>query len=66
MIAGAATVFEAAPGVEPPITVVGIAVSLDDREESREYRLGGDLASIRIRTATLALDLLRRALPPIP
>lgn len=61
---GAATVFEAVPGAEPPVTVVGMAVSLDDREDSREYRFGGDLPSMRIRTATLTLDLLRRTLPP--
>jgi hypothetical protein len=30
--------------------------------ESREYRFGGDLPSMKIRTATLALDLLRRCL----
>jgi len=63
--AGAATVFEPAPGVEPPVTVVGLAVSLDDREESREHRFGGDLPSMRIRAATLTLDLLRRTLPPL-
>jgi len=61
-MAGAATVFEAVPEVEPPVTAVGLAVSLDDREESREYRFGGDLASMRIRAATLTLDLLRRTL----
>ncbi len=59
---GAATVFEALQRTEPPVTVVGLAVSLDDREESREYRLGGDFPSIRIRAATLTLDLLRRSL----
>ncbi len=59
---GAATVFEALQRTEPPVTVVGVAVSLDDREESREYRLGGDFPSIRIRAATLTLDLLRRSL----
>lgn len=62
---GAATVFEPDERSTPPVTVVGLSVSLDGREESREYRFGGDLASIRIRTATLALDLLRRTLPPV-
>ncbi len=59
---GAATVFEALQRTELPVTVVGLAVSLDDREESRGYRLGGDFPSIRIRAATLTLDLLRRSL----
>ncbi len=63
-IAGAATVFEPVPGADPAVTVVGLAVSLDDREESRQYRFGGDLPSIRSRAATLTLDLLRRSLPP--
>lgn len=59
---GAATVFQDDPGSEPPVTVVGLAVAFDGRFESREYRFGGDLPSMKIRTATLALDLLRRAL----
>jgi len=62
---GAATVFEGVRGSEPPVTVVGLAVSLDTGEESREYRFGGDLPSMRIRAATLTLDLLRRTLPPL-
>lgn len=62
---GAATVFEAASGVNPPVTVVGLAVSLNERDASREYRFGGDLPSMRIRAATLTLDLIRRALPPL-
>ena len=59
---GAATVFQDDPGSDPPVTVVGLAVAFDGRFESREYRFGGDLPSMKIRTATLALDLLRRAL----
>lgn len=59
---GAATVFNDDPGSQPPVTVVGLAVAFDGRIESREYRFGGDLPSLRIRTATLALDLLRRCL----
>lgn len=59
---GAATVFQDDPASEPPVTVVGLAVAFDGRFESREYRFGGDLPSMKIRTATLALDLLRRAL----
>lgn len=65
VMVGAAAVFEAVPGAQPPVTVVGLAVSLDDREESREYRFGGDLPSMRIRAATLTLDLVRRSLPPV-
>ncbi len=59
---GAATVFHDDPGSHPPVTVVGLAVVFDERFESREYRFGGDLPSMRIRTATLTLDLLRRCL----
>lgn len=65
VMVGAAAVFEPVPAVEPPVTGVGFAVSLDNREESREYRIGGDLPSMRIRAATLTLDLLRRTLPPL-
>ena len=59
---GAATVFQDDPGSDPPVTMVGLAVAFDGRFESREYRFGGDLPSMKIRTATLALDLLRRCL----
>ncbi len=62
VMVGAATVFQALPRAEPQVTVVGLAVSLDDKEESREYRFGGDLPSMRIRAAALTLDLLRRSL----
>ena len=62
---GAAAVFEDDPGSTPPVTVVGLAVAVDQRLESREYRFGGDLPSMKIRTATLTLDLLRRALGSI-
>jgi nicotinamide-nucleotide amidase len=62
VMVGAATVFQGLPRAEPQVTVVGLAVSLDDEEESREYRFGGDLPSMRIRAAALTLDLLRRSL----
>ena len=62
---GAATVFEDDAGSAPPVTRVGLAVALDARVESREYRFGGDPPSMKIRTATLALDLLRRCLSGI-
>lgn len=62
---GLATLFHEVAG-DPPLTLVVIAVSRDGRSERRQYRLGGDLPSLRIRTATLALDLLRHALPRLP
>ncbi len=61
---GLATYFEDVAGSSPPVTLVCMAVSHDGRSETREYRFGGDLPSLRIRCATLALDLLRRALGP--
>jgi nicotinamide mononucleotide (NMN) deamidase PncC len=61
---GLATYFEDMPASRPPVTLVCLAVSHDGRSETREYRFGGDLASLRIRAATLALDLLRRSLAP--
>lgn len=60
---GAASVLEDVPESQPPTVAVGIAVSLDGREEGRAHTFGGDLPSIRIRTATLTLDLLRRTIP---
>ena len=39
-----------------------IACAIEDEVCSREYKLGGDLNTVRIRTATLALDLLRKTL----
>jgi hypothetical protein len=63
---GAATVFEDGRGSGPPVTTVGIAGALGDHEEGRESRFGGDPASVRIRAATLALDLLRRTLARLP
>jgi nicotinamide-nucleotide amidase len=46
----------------PPVTLAAIAVAGRGRTDAREYRIGGDRPSLRIRAATLALDLLRRAL----
>jgi nicotinamide-nucleotide amidase len=60
---GAAAVLEEVRESQPPTVAVGLAVALEGREEGRAHTLGGDLASIRIRTATLTLDLLRRTLP---
>jgi nicotinamide-nucleotide amidase len=61
---GLATYFEDVAGADPPVTLVAIAVSRDGQTERRQHRLGGDLPSLRIRAATLALDLLRRAVLP--
>ncbi len=61
---GLATYFEDVPASSPPVTLVCLAVAHDGRSETREYRFGGDPASLRIRSATLALDLLRRSLAP--
>ncbi|MBI3624880.1 MAG: CinA family nicotinamide mononucleotide deamidase-related protein [Candidatus Rokubacteria bacterium] len=63
---GGATVFEGDRATEPPVTVVGLAAALDGGVESREYRFGGDLPSMKIRAATLVLDLLRRTLARLP
>jgi nicotinamide-nucleotide amidase len=60
---GAATMLEEIRESQPPTVAVGLAVSFDGREEGRAYTFGGDLPSIRIRTATLTLDLLRRTVP---
>lgn len=60
---GAATCLEALPATSPPVTLAAMAVAVDGAIDAREHRLGGDPASIRIRAATLALDLIRRALP---
>ena len=60
---GAAIYFEEVPTVAPPVTLVAIAVSLDGQAEARAYRFGGDRPSMRIRAATLLLDLVRRSLP---
>lgn len=39
-----------------------IACSLQGQVSFKEYKLGGDLSSIRLRASTLALDLVRKAL----
>lgn len=59
---GLATCFEEVPDSSPPVTLICLAVSGAGKTETREHRFGGDRGSLRIRAATLALDLLRRAL----
>jgi nicotinamide-nucleotide amidase len=59
---GLATCFEDVPDSTPPVTLICLAVAGGGKTETREHRFGGDHASLRIRAATLALDLLRRAL----
>ncbi len=64
---GAATLIDPVPGTSPAVQRVVVAVSADGQAEAREHRFGGDLPSIRIRGATLLLDLIRRSLPaPAP
>jgi competence/damage-inducible protein CinA-like protein len=60
---GAALCLEPLAGTSPPTTRVLLAVWTDGQREAREHRFGGDASSIRIRAATLLLDLIRRALP---
>jgi hypothetical protein len=60
---GAATYLEDVPAAVPPITLAALAVAVDGANDAREHRLGGDPSSIRIRAATLTLDLIRRGLP---
>jgi nicotinamide-nucleotide amidase len=60
---GAATYLEPLADATPPVTRVLVALSRNGRVEAREHRFGGDAPSIRIRAATLLLDLVRRALP---
>lgn len=59
---GLATYFEDVPDSSPPVTLICLAVAGAGKTETREHRFGGDRASLCIRAATLALDLLRRAL----
>jgi nicotinamide-nucleotide amidase len=57
---GGATVLEPVPGSSPPLALAALGVAVGGRTEAREHRLGGDAASVRIRAATLLLDLIRR------
>lgn len=59
---GLATYLEGVPGSDPAVTTAALAAAVDDTTEAREHRVGGDPQSVRIRAATLALDLLRRSL----
>ncbi|HEY3068587.1 MAG TPA: CinA family nicotinamide mononucleotide deamidase-related protein [Methylomirabilota bacterium] len=59
---GAASWFEDVRDATPPITRVGLGVVTPAGTATREYRLGGDRPSMRIRAATLLLDHVRRAL----
>lgn len=49
-------------GSTPPVTLAAMGVARPGHVDSREHRIGGDRPSLRIRAATLALDLLRRTL----
>ncbi|MGH7275601.1 MAG: CinA family nicotinamide mononucleotide deamidase-related protein [Candidatus Rokuibacteriota bacterium] len=57
---GGATLLEPVPGSAPPLTHAALGVAVQGASEAREHRLGGDPASVRIRAATLLLDLIRR------
>jgi nicotinamide-nucleotide amidase len=59
---GAASWFEDVRDASPPITRVALGVATPTGTATREYRLGGDRPSMRIRAATLLLDHVRRAL----
>jgi len=61
---GAAAWLEPVVGSAPPVVAAAVGVALDGRSEARDWRLGGDPPSVRIRAATLLLDHVRRALPP--
>lgn len=61
---GAATYVEPVSDSAPPVVRVALAVAVGGAAEAREHRFGGDAPSIRIRAATLLIDLARRALPP--
>jgi nicotinamide-nucleotide amidase len=59
--------LEPVSGTSPPTGRAIVAVSANGANgEAREYRFGGDLPSMRIWTATLLLDLIRRTLPAEP
>jgi nicotinamide-nucleotide amidase len=64
---GAVSWVEPVSGTSPPTGRAIVAVSANGANgEAREYRFGGDLPSMRIWTATLLLDLIRRTLPAEP
>jgi nicotinamide-nucleotide amidase len=59
----------AGPGggtVEKPVGTVHMAVFLDGELRDRKYVFGGDRDMIKMRSARLALDLLRRAVLGLP
>jgi nicotinamide-nucleotide amidase len=51
------------PGPSDSTVPVALGVSLAGTTATRSYRLGGDAVSMRIRAATLLLDLIRRTVP---
>lgn len=64
---GAASLLEPAPGTSPAMVRAIVGVSAYGAQGGAcEYRFGGDPPSMRIRAATLLLDLIRRTLPAEP
>jgi nicotinamide-nucleotide amidase len=47
---------------EKPVGTVFIGVAVHDRVEARRFRFGGDRASVKWQSSSMALDMLRRAL----
>jgi nicotinamide-nucleotide amidase len=62
---GAASYVEPVVGSSPPISRVALAVAVRGTLAGHEHTLGGDPPSQRIRAATLLLDEVRRAIPPV-
>lgn len=60
---GGAAYLEPLAGASPPAIRVAVAVTADGETDARDYRFGGDPPSVRVRAATLLLDLIRRTLP---
>jgi nicotinamide-nucleotide amidase len=63
---GVAVCLAPAPGGPPPVTVAVLAIAVDGQTNVAEQRVGGDPDSVRIRVATLTLDLMRRTLAGRP
>jgi nicotinamide-nucleotide amidase len=47
---------------EKPVGTVFIGVAVHDRVEARRFRFGGDRASVKWQSSSMALDMLRRVL----
>ena len=47
---------------EKPVGTVFVGLAVHDRVEARRFRFGGDRASVKWQSSSMALDMLRRAL----